>query len=99
MTSSLCIETRVSPLTHHHSKQWRKDHPFGFVARPVKNGLALDLQEWECAIPGKDKTIWEGGLFKLKMKFPDGVYTIKMHSTMPLNFLERASSRKFGNAY
>ncbi|EMF08615.1 ubiquitin-conjugating enzyme [Sphaerulina musiva SO2202] len=52
-------------------KQWRKDHPFGFVARPVKNGLALDLQEWECAIPGKDKTIWEGGLFKLKMKFPD----------------------------
>lgn len=26
----------------------------------------------------------------MKMKFPDGVYTIKMHSTMPLNFLRES---------
>lgn len=56
------------------SKQWRRDHPFGFVARPMKNGPALDLKRWDCAIPGKDKTIWEGGLFKLEMLFPDGMY-------------------------
>lgn len=31
----------------------------------------LDLKRWDCAIPGKDKTIWEGGLFKLEMQFPD----------------------------
>ncbi|WPB02536.1 uncharacterized protein RHO25_007172 [Cercospora beticola] len=55
-------------------KQWRRDHPFGFVARPMKNGPALDLKRWDCAIPGKDKTIWEGGLFKLEMLFPDGMY-------------------------
>lgn len=59
-------------------KQWRRDHPFGFFAKPMRtaNG-ALDLKKWECGIPGKDKTLWEGGLFKLEMSFPDG----KAHST------------------
>jgi ubiquitin-conjugating enzyme E2 I len=32
----------------------------------------LDLKVWECGIPGKDKTLWEGGLFKLSVIFPDG---------------------------
>lgn len=30
------------------------------------------MKNWECGIPGKDKTIWEGGLFKLTIAFPDG---------------------------
>jgi len=35
-------------------KAWRKDHPFGFVARPYKNpDGSLNLMQWECAIPGK----------------------------------------------
>ncbi|KYK58337.1 ubiquitin-conjugating enzyme E2-18 kDa [Drechmeria coniospora] len=53
-------------------KQWRRDHPFGFYAKPArtKEGV-LDLKNWECGIPGKDKTIWEGGLFKLNIIFPD----------------------------
>lgn len=35
-------------------KGWRKDHPFGFVARPYKNpDGSLNLMQWECAIPGK----------------------------------------------
>jgi len=60
-----------------HSKQWRKDHPFGFFAKPVKNATGvLDLKVWECGIPGKDKTIWEGGLFKLNIAFPDGMWQI-----------------------
>jgi ubiquitin-conjugating enzyme E2 I len=36
------------------------------------NTGTLDLQKWDCSIPGKDKTIWEGGLFKLEVHFPDG---------------------------
>lgn len=32
----------------------------------------LDLKKWECGVPGKDKTLWEGGLFKLDLIFPDG---------------------------
>ena len=55
------------------SKQWRRDHPFGFYARPAKGANAvLDLKNWECGIPGKEKTNWEGGLFKLTMAFPEG---------------------------
>lgn len=34
----------------------------------------MDLKNWECGIPGKDKTIWEGGLFKLNIAFPDGMF-------------------------
>lgn len=55
-------------------KQWRKDHPFGFYARPQKTAAGvLDLKVWECGIPGKQGTIWEGGLFKLTVTFPDGM--------------------------
>lgn len=63
-----------------HRKQWRKDHPFGFFARPQKNPQGgLDLKTWECGIPGKDKTIWEGGLFKMTISFPDGAH----HTSFP----------------
>jgi ubiquitin-conjugating enzyme E2 I len=56
-------------------KQWRKDHPFGFYAKPQRNAQGvLDLKVWECGIPGKDKTLWEGGLFKLSVIFPDGKF-------------------------
>ena len=53
-------------------KAWRKDHPFGFIARPTKapDG-SLNLMLWECAIPGKPTTDWEDGLFKIKMVFKD----------------------------
>lgn len=54
-------------------KQWRRDHPFGFYAKPQRNAQGvLDLKVWECGIPGKEKTLWEGGLFKLSVIFPDG---------------------------
>ncbi|RMX86804.1 hypothetical protein D0864_03015 [Hortaea werneckii] len=67
---SLC-QTRLQE----ERKTWRKDHPFGFVARPMKTPQgALDLKRWDCAIPGKEKTLWDGGLFKLEMQFPDGKF-------------------------
>ncbi|MCJ1308330.1 E2 SUMO-conjugating protein ubc9 [Agyrium rufum] len=64
-------------------KQWRRDHPFGFYAKPVRaaNGT-FDLKRWECGVPGKEKTLWEGGLFKLDLAFPDGEFC----PTHPLTF-------------
>ena len=51
-------------------KAWRRDHPYGFVAKPVKNSDGtMNLMMWECAIPGKKNSSWEGGLYKLKMIF------------------------------
>jgi len=29
------------------------------------------LKSWEVGVPGREKTIWEGGLFKLTLTFPD----------------------------
>uniref|UniRef100_A0A914I9D4 SUMO-conjugating enzyme UBC9 n=1 Tax=Globodera rostochiensis TaxID=31243 RepID=A0A914I9D4_GLORO len=53
-------------------KAWRRDHPFGFIARPTKSeDGTLNLYNWECAIPGPKSTIWEGGLYKLRMIFKD----------------------------
>ncbi|KZL74613.1 SUMO-conjugating enzyme ubc9, partial [Colletotrichum tofieldiae] len=67
-TMSLC-QNRLQE----ERKQWRKDHPFGFFAKPQRNATTgtLDLKVWECGIPGKEKTIWEGGLFKLTITFPE----------------------------
>ncbi|KAK9448285.1 ubiquitin-conjugating enzyme/RWD-like protein [Limtongia smithiae] len=53
-------------------KQWRKNHPFGFYAKP--NKLAdgkLDLMNWSVGIPGKKGTLWEGGTYTLTIIFPD----------------------------
>lgn len=51
-------------------KNWRKDPIFGFIARPVKNSdNTLNLFEWDCTIPGKKLTPWEGGKYKLKIRF------------------------------
>ena len=78
VSSSEQITTCQTCLTtsNDSSKQWRKDHPFGFFAKPVRTPTGiLDLKKWECGIPGKDKTLWEGGLFKLDVLFPDGMYS------------------------
>ncbi|KAG2158473.1 ubiquitin-conjugating enzyme/RWD-like protein [Suillus bovinus] len=60
------------PRLAEERKQWRKDHPFGFYAKPVKTADgSMNLMEWEVGIPGKAGTPWEGGLFKLTMTFPE----------------------------
>ncbi|KAJ3261299.1 E2 SUMO-conjugating protein ubc9 [Boothiomyces macroporosus] len=40
-------------------KQWRKDHPFGFVAKPKTINNAVDLTIWDCTIPGREGGLWE----------------------------------------
>jgi len=51
-------------------KRWRKDRPFGFFAKPRKlpDG-GQDLMKWECGIPGKAGTPWEGGEYHCMMTF------------------------------
>ncbi|TIC20046.1 hypothetical protein E3Q13_00797 [Wallemia mellicola] len=53
-------------------KIWRKDHPFGFWAKPTKfpDG-SLNLLIWEVGIPGKSGSAWEHGVYKLNMQFPE----------------------------
>ncbi|KAG4096454.1 ubiquitin-conjugating enzyme [Neocallimastix lanati (nom. inval.)] len=68
MTSkSLCVTRLIE-----ERKLWRKDHPYGFWARPAKlpNG-DLDIMNWNAGIPGKEGTDWEGGVYKLQMIFTE----------------------------
>mmetsp|Transcript_24724 Transcript_24724/g.39857 ORF Transcript_24724/g.39857 Transcript_24724/m.39857 type:complete len:160 (-) Transcript_24724:225-704(-) len=51
-------------------REWRKSHPHGFYARPEKKSDgSQDLMMWVCGIPGKKNTLWEGGVYKVTMKF------------------------------
>jgi ubiquitin-conjugating enzyme E2 I len=53
-------------------KNWRKDHPALFYARPEKKAdNSLNLMVWEAGIPGKENSDWAGGMFKVKMEFPE----------------------------
>merc|ERR1711939_1049375 len=53
-------------------KQWRKEHPYGFFARPEPSADgSTNLMKWSCGIPGKSDTIWEGGVSPLTMEFTE----------------------------
>jgi ubiquitin-conjugating enzyme E2 I len=44
---------------------------FGFWAKPEKKADGtLDLTKWTAGVPGKEGTIWQGGLYKLRLVFP-----------------------------
>ncbi len=53
-------------------KNWNRDHPHGFFARPQKNPDGTrNLMSWVAGIPGKKGTPWEGGIYKLRITFPE----------------------------
>ncbi|KAK2569182.1 SUMO-conjugating enzyme UBC9-A [Acropora cervicornis] len=60
----------VERLKEEH-KAWKHHHPQDFIAEPVKieNG-EIDWLTWNCVIPGPKKSLWEGGLYKLQLAFP-----------------------------
>lgn len=53
-------------------KSWRKNHPHGFVAKPeaLADG-SVNLMVWQCTIPGKAGTDWEGGCYPLTLNFSE----------------------------
>eukprot|EP00976_Prorocentrum_cordatum_P027626 560547-Prorocentrum_minimum.AAC.1 len=53
-------------------KHWRKDRPFGFVAKPQsKADGSTDLLIWDCVIPGKKDTLWDNGYYPLTLRFSE----------------------------
>ncbi len=52
-------------------KNWRKNHPPGFIAKPMTEDDCPNLKKWVCFIPGVKGSDWEEGLYKLMMDFPD----------------------------
>ncbi|KAJ3104080.1 E2 SUMO-conjugating protein ubc9 [Phlyctochytrium planicorne] len=67
MSNSICINR----LTEER-KQWRKDHPYGFWAKPDKNAdNTMNILSWKVGIPGKAGTPWENGVYTMSITFPD----------------------------
>lgn len=53
-------------------KNWRKDHPPGFYARPAKKpDGSVNLLEWDCGVPGRAGTDWENGVYPIKIYFTE----------------------------
>ena len=53
-------------------KNWRKDHPQGFWARPdVNSDSSMNLLKWVAGIPGKVGTDWEGGTYQVHLFFTE----------------------------
>eukprot|EP00884_Botryococcus_braunii_P022071 jgi/Botrbrau1/8548/Bobra.0359s0012.1 len=68
-------------------KQWRKEHPFGFIAKPdsAADG-SVNFFQWHCKIPGREGTIWEGGLYPVTLTFPESYPTAPPHCKFPSGF-------------
>lgn len=63
-------------------KAWRKDHPHAFYAKP-QNG---NIMVWECGIPGKSGTIWEGAVYPLIIEFSEDFPSKPPKCRFPANF-------------
>ena len=69
------IQTKVNEVVltrlNQERKNWRQNHPFGFVAKPTTDEDGnVNMLKWICEIPGPTDSVWEGGCYKLYMEFP-----------------------------
>ncbi|KAK6453773.1 ubiquitin-conjugating enzyme/RWD-like protein [Scheffersomyces xylosifermentans] len=79
---SLC-KTRLQE----ERKQWRKDHPFGFYAKPAKGqDGSLDLTQWTAGIPGKAGTLWSDAVYPITITFPEEYPSKPPKVKFPANF-------------
>jgi len=68
-------------------RNWRRDHPPGFFARPEKTGTGeTNLFRWRCSIPGARGTLWEGAFVPLTMEFPREYPAKPMKCKFPAGF-------------
>ena len=65
---------------------WRRDHPGGFIARPRTVDGKQNLLLWDCGIPGRQGTEWEGGIYPLTMEFTEEYPTRPPKCRFPKGF-------------
>ncbi|ONM14674.1 SUMO-conjugating enzyme SCE1 [Zea mays] len=68
-------------------KSWRRSHPHGFMAKPatLPDG-SVNLMLWNCVVPGKQGTDWEGGHFPLTLHFDEDYPSRPPHCKFPAGF-------------
>jgi ubiquitin-conjugating enzyme E2 I len=53
-------------------KEWRKDHPHGFVAKPrTRDDGTQDLLAWDVRIPAKESSVWFPAMLSARMVFSE----------------------------
>ena len=66
------MASRAQARLQAERKNWRKDHPEHFVAKPgTKADGTNDLLLWTIKIPAKPSSIWYPGLFSGTMRFTE----------------------------
>ena len=65
-------------------KNWRKDHPPNFVAKPSSRADGTsNLFEWDVKVPARANSIWAPGLFSATMTFtadyPEKPPSVRFH--------------------
>ena len=59
------VSRSCATVAHRHCTQRR------VRCRPCKCAGSQNIMKWDCIIPGKAATIWEGGLIGLTMEFTE----------------------------
>lgn len=53
-------------------KNWRKDHPPNFVAKPATRADgSSDIFEWEVKVPARPNSVWSPGILAGKLTFTE----------------------------
>ena len=82
MAESLCRQRLAN-----ERKQWRKEHPPGFFAKPQRNADSSEnLMQWDCGIPGPANSDWAGGVYPLRMTFSEDFPVTPPHCQFPKGF-------------
>ncbi|GAX81851.1 hypothetical protein CEUSTIGMA_g9279.t1 [Chlamydomonas eustigma] len=68
-------------------KAFRKSRPYGFTAKPVmKSDGSVNLMEWNCVIPGTEKSLSDGAKYPCTIRFPPDYPSKSPRVYMPKGF-------------
>ena len=71
-STALRMSAEAIARLQNERKNWRKDHPPGFVAKPSTNADGTsNLFVWNVKVPARSSSIWAPGLFSATMTFPE----------------------------
>ncbi|KAK9793753.1 hypothetical protein WJX73_000315 [Symbiochloris irregularis] len=69
-------------------KSFRRDKPFGFVAKPEQRADgSTNMMLWKCLVPGKENTAWQGGSYPVTIRFTEDYPAVPPQCSLPPGFL------------
>jgi len=72
-TTTAAMATKLATERLNAEKKTMRKNPMpqpGYARMSKNPDGSMNPLSWQCAVPGKDKTDWEGGVFPLRLDFP-----------------------------